>query len=181
MNDSRALRWFILLLVLAVIALALHGILPTTDGGRAGTQAHPAPAGVVQPAPTGTVDDIGAIAPSDASMLGEAASTPREYLSTLPSRDFAKANAYWIQGRASGDEANLRALPGMPTSIRVQTHSPEAMPSDAAPGTIEIPFDLRLAMPGDGFSHYRGRYRLVLDHGVWKITSASVDALPAPE
>lgn len=179
MNDSRTLRWFIVLLVLAIIALALHAVLQSSDGGHAGTQSPPAQAQGGHATPAATADGIGATAQADGKVIREATSTLQEYISILPTGDFAKADAYWMQRQPSGNEADLRALPAVPTSIRLQTHSPEAAPSDATPGAVEIPFELRLNVPGAGFRHYRGRYRLVRDDGKrWKIMSASVDALP---
>lgn len=141
-------------------------------------------------APASSDADAGATtAPSQgndaAAMVGQrqqavstAADTLHRYLAALSSKDFAKADAFWLDGRppAQSNEADLRSLKDL-SALRIENQPPKPLDSEPVPAALEIPIELRASTGDAPNRYYRGWYRLRATNpaqGEWKITSASV-------
>lgn len=110
--------------------------------------------------------------------VSTAASTLHRYLAALSSKDFAKADAFWLNGRppAQSNEADLRSLKDL-SALRIENQPPKPLDSESVPTALEIPIELRVSTGDAPNRYYRGWYRLRATNpaqGEWKITSASV-------
>lgn len=187
MSGRSGLRWFILLLLLATVALGYRTCSDRRDGAD-GTAATPATdersATASTPAPA---DDAGNEARTrHAAALRAAVSALHAYVSALP-EDLAKANASWVDGAPSPDarEADLRNLATPPRALRIQNRAPRALDAAAVPEEVEIEVELHLHLDAPPPRRYAGTYRLRrIGEGAqgdeWRITGAAIDALPPP-
>ncbi|TWT18581.1 hypothetical protein FQY83_14485 [Luteimonas marina] len=120
-----------------------------------------------------------------ATAMRAAVSTLHRYLAALPGEDRAAADAFWAGGQPPGDadEADLRALPAVPSSLRTRNRNPEALDRAPVPEAVRIPVELRLGLEGQPTRRYEGWYELrrVPGGDEWQITNASIDALPPPQ
>lgn len=110
--------------------------------------------------------------------VSAAASTLHRYLAALSSKEFAKADAFWLDGRppAQSNEADLRSLKDL-SALRIENDPPKPLDSEPVPAALEIPIELRASTGDAANRYYRGWYRLRVTNaakGEWKITSASV-------
>lgn len=110
--------------------------------------------------------------------VSAAASTLHRYLAALSSKDFAKADAFWLNGRppAQSNEADLRSLKDL-SALRIENDPPKPLDSESVPAALEVPIELRVSTGDAPNRYYRGWYRLRATNpakGEWKITSASV-------
>src|SRR5690606_35500005 len=111
-------------------------------------------------------------------------STLHRYLAKLP-EDHAAADAFWSGGAPAADatEADLRALASPPRQFRSQHRAPSVLADDPLPTAVTLPVDRRL-VPAEGpMRRYAGWYELRHEPAgaAWRITAASVDALPAAQ
>lgn len=184
MAHGRGLRWFILLLLLAAIALGLRTCTERSDdSASAVTDASPSPSeGTATQAATPTADDERLARHAEA--MRSAVSTLHAYVAALPDSDRARADAFWVDNRPApgSNEADLRTLPSPPRALRVQNRAPKALDAEQVPAAVEIPVELRLHLDGQPMRRYQGWYRLrrAIDDEGWLITSAAIDALPPP-
>lgn len=110
--------------------------------------------------------------------VSAAAATLHRYLAALSSKEFAKADVFWLDGRppAQSNEADLRSLKDL-SALRIENDPPKPLDSEAVPAALEIPIELRVSSGDAPNRYYRGWYRLRATNpakGEWKITSASV-------
>lgn len=110
--------------------------------------------------------------------VSAAAATLHRYLAALSSKEFAKADAFWLDGRppAQSNEADLRSLKDF-GALRIENDPPKPLDSEPVPAALEIPIELRISSGDAPNRYYRGWYRLRATNpakGEWKITSASV-------
>ncbi len=177
--DPRAIRWFVLLLLLATVALGVHACRVQSQGGDRGASAvDTAHAGPAVPAPGGVTGagETASLSDDERDALRAAGDTLQAYLRTLAAADFAKADAFWDGGSPAGSgEADLRQLPALPDALRLQL-----IPAQAPAGnSVQFTIALRVFMGGGTARHYRGWYRLRREAGgeEWKIVAASVEAV----
>lgn len=110
--------------------------------------------------------------------MTRAVDTLHRYIGALGSNDYAKADAFWIDGgpSASSNEADLRSLKAL-RALRIENRTPKPLDSQPVSTAFEIPVELRVGTDGAPNRHYTGWYRLRSSNptqGEWKITSASV-------
>ncbi|WP_202841232.1 hypothetical protein [Luteimonas saliphila] len=188
MPRARLLLPLLLLLALAAV-LVLRGC-DRDDAGTAGERPiASSPAPVADVAARTAREDEEAFARAeqrdrhDAAMRA-AVSTLHRYLAKLP-EDRAAADAFWAGGQppSDADEADLRTLPAAPSFFRTRNRSPEPMDGAPVPVAVRIPVELRLGLRGEAPRRYAGWYALRHDptQDAWRLTGASIDAVPPPQ
>ncbi|MET0814852.1 MAG: hypothetical protein ABWX88_06630 [Pseudoxanthomonas sp.] len=108
--------------------------------------------------------------------LAQAASTLHAYLAVVAGKDWTKADAYWVGGKAPPrpDDYTVRSIEDL-GSMRINSKAPEALDEESPTRAVEIPVTLRVRGDG-GIREINGWYRMrrkVSDDG-WEITSASL-------
>lgn len=116
--------------------------------------------------------------------LQDAVSTVHRYLTALGAGVPAKSDPFWSGGKPPRprNEADLPGLDGL-RSLRIENGAPRALDTLPIPEALEIPVNLRAGMQAAPMRRYQGYYRLrrTLDKQGWELTSARIDAVPAPQ
>jgi hypothetical protein len=175
--------------LVAVAALALVFVLRGCGGERTPTPVATASAEAAAGSEARSAARAQAVAEAELrqhyeSAMRAAVSTLHRYLAKLP-EDHAAADAFWSGGAPAADatEADLRALASPPRQFRSRNRAPSVLEGDPLPTAVRIPVDLRL-VPAEGpMRRYAGWYELRHEPAgdAWRITAASVDALPAAQ
>ena len=148
---------------------------------QADVEAASAPATQAAPTQDPAGPEVAASKPEDASAknsanLSQAASTLHAYLAVVAGKDWGKADAYWVGGKAPPrpDDYAVRGIEDL-GSMRINNQAPEPLDEESPTRAVEIPVTLRVRGK-EGIREISGWYRLrrkVSDDG-WEITSASM-------
>lgn len=113
---------------------------------------------------------------SNAAALSQAASEVHAYLAAVAGKDWNKADAYWVGGKAppQPDDYSVRSLQDL-GSMRINNEAPKPLDEEIPTRAVEIPVVLRVRK-NDGIHEIKGWYRLRRKIGGdgWEITSASM-------
>ncbi|MCD9028181.1 hypothetical protein LDO26_08155 [Luteimonas sp. BDR2-5] len=181
---SQRLKTVIVVTAIAVLALGLwrctHDSTPAASHPQAVHGA--APATDAAAAPDASAETAArqarARAEHDAALTA-AVSALHRYFAVLFNADRSEADRLWVDARpAASGEADLRTLDDV-RSLRTENGTPRALDTASPPDALEIPVRLRIAAGNAPIREYIGHYRLRRGHdGIWRITSASIDASP---
>ncbi len=112
----------------------------------------------------------------EAEAKRDAVSNVHSYVRAAAARDWAAADAFWIDGKAParpGDEV-LRGIGDM-RALRITNEVPTSLDQESPPRSLEIPVVLRVT-DGAGRRELKGWYRVrrEVHSNEWKLTSASL-------
>lgn len=164
-------------LLLVVIVLLLGGCScsrqPVAEAvSTPATQATPGQ----NPASAEAVASKSQASAENSAALSQAASTLHAYLAATAGKDWSKADAYWVGGKAPPrpDDYAVRSIEDL-GSMRINTDAPEPLDEESPTRAVEIPLVLRVR-GSNGISEIKGWYRLrrKISGDGWEITSASM-------